>query len=56
MYFRRVNSARGAIEEQNGQFSMLGSATESEGVFVIDDSLVGDVDKSNRYTVPINAD
>lgn len=51
-----MNNAKGAIAEQDGPFPMSGSATESDGVFVIDDSLIGDVDKSNRYTVPINAD
>jgi len=35
---------------------MSASASESDGVFVIADSLIGDIDKSNKYILPINDD
>lgn len=58
MYFHRVDKTRGSgqMSEYDGQFPMTASASESDGVFVIADHLIGDVDKSNKYTVPIIAD
>lgn len=44
------------MSEFDAPYQMTGSASESDGVFVINDSLIGDVDKSNKYTVPINGD
>jgi len=35
---------------------MFESASESDGVFVIADPLIGDIDKSNKYILPINHD
>jgi len=35
---------------------MSASASESDGVFVIPDPLMGDIDKSNKYILPINED
>lgn len=61
MYFHRVNNARGSKNEFDESFPMTASASESDGVFVIADPLIadpliGDIDKSNKYTLPINAD
>lgn len=55
-YFHRVNSARGSSKEFDGPYPMSASASESDGVFVIADPLIGDIDKSNKYTLPINAE
>jgi len=33
---------------------MSASASESDGVYVIPDPLIGDLDKSNKYILPIN--
>lgn len=50
-----VNHAKGSNIEYDG-YPMSASASESDGVFVIADPLIGDVDKSNKYTLPINGD
>ncbi|XP_025410513.1 uncharacterized protein LOC112683619 isoform X2 [Sipha flava] len=50
-----VNIARGSSKEYDGPYPMSASASESDGVFVIADPLIGDIDKSNKYTLPINA-
>lgn len=55
-YFHRVNNARGTTNEFDESSPMYASASESDGVFVIADPLIGDIDKSNKYTLPINAD
>lgn len=56
MYFHRVNNARGSMNEFDESSPMTADASESDGVFVIADPLIGDIDKSNKYTLPINAD
>ncbi|XP_025191826.1 uncharacterized protein LOC112592056 isoform X2 [Melanaphis sacchari] len=50
-----VNHARGSTIEYDG-YPMSASTSESDGVFVIADPLIGDIDKSNKYTLPINED
>ncbi|XP_026811867.1 uncharacterized protein LOC113552984 isoform X1 [Rhopalosiphum maidis] len=50
-----VNHARGSTVEFDG-YPMSASASESDGVFVIADPLIGDIDKSNKYILPINED
>jgi len=54
--FHRVNSARGINRGLEEPFTLAGGASESDGVFVIDDTLVGESDKSSKYTVPIYSD
>lgn len=51
-----IKSTRGQMKEYDGPLPMSTSASESDGVFVIAEPLIGDVDKSNKYTVPIFAD
>ncbi|KAL4143388.1 hypothetical protein QTP88_005725 [Uroleucon formosanum] len=48
-----VNHAKGSTSEFDG-YPMSASASESDGVFVIPDPLIGDIDKSNKYILPIN--
>lgn len=55
-YFHRVQNAKGSMNEYEGPFQISASASESDGVYVIADPLIGDVDKSNKYTVPINGE
>ncbi|XP_015363718.1 PREDICTED: uncharacterized protein LOC107161719 isoform X2 [Diuraphis noxia] len=50
-----VNHAKGSTSEFDG-YPMSASASESDGVFVIADPLIGDIDKSNKYILPINDD
>ncbi|XP_060865907.1 uncharacterized protein LOC132941766 isoform X2 [Metopolophium dirhodum] len=50
-----VNHAKGSTSEFDG-YPMSASASESDGVFVIPDPLIGDIDKSNKYILPINDD
>lgn len=51
-----INSARGINRGLEEPFTLAGGASESDGVFVIDDTLVGESDKSSKYTVPIYSD
>lgn len=50
-----VNHAKGSRSEFDG-YPMSASASESDGVFVIADPLIGDIDKSNKYILPISDD
>lgn len=50
-----INHAKGLRNEFDG-YPMSASASESDGVFVIADPLIGDIDKSNKYILPINDD
>ncbi|NP_001155446.1 uncharacterized protein LOC100160576 precursor [Acyrthosiphon pisum] len=50
-----VNHAKGSTNEFDG-YPMSASASESDGVFVIPDTLIGDIDKSTKYILPINDD
>lgn len=44
------------MKEDEFPLSTSTNVSESSGVFRIAEPLIGDVDKSNKYTVPIFAD
>lgn len=55
-HFCRIKSTRRELNGYDEQLPMSASASQSDGVFLISEPLIGDMDKSNKYTVPIFAD